>query len=61
MYPLLLTTFPPEGPGAQNLLITNNQISDSGVGGGPGAIIIARQPISGSAPMRMQAYRGAAH
>jgi hypothetical protein len=45
MYPLLLTTFPPEGPGAQNLLIANNQISDSGVGGGPGAIIIARQRL----------------
>jgi hypothetical protein len=49
MYPLLLTTFPPEGPGAQNLLITNNQISDSGVGGGPGAIIIARQRLVYSA------------
>jgi hypothetical protein len=49
MYPLLLTTFPPEGPGAQNLRITNNQISDSGVGGGPGAIIIARQRLIFSA------------
>jgi Right handed beta helix region len=49
MYPLLLTTFPPEGPGAQNLLIANNQISDSGVGGGPGAIIIARQQLVYSA------------
>lgn len=45
MYPMLLTTFPPEGPGAQNLLIANNQISNSGVGGGPGAIIIARQRL----------------
>jgi hypothetical protein len=49
MYPLLLTTFPPEGPGAQNLLIAHNQISDSGVGGGPGAIIIARQRMVYSA------------
>jgi hypothetical protein len=38
--------FAPESPGAQDVVIANNRISDTGVGGGPGAIILSRQGMT---------------
>jgi hypothetical protein len=46
---LFLTTFAPEGPGAQNLVIANNKISEGGVNGGPGAVILSRERMVYSA------------
>jgi hypothetical protein len=43
MYALFLTMFAPEGPGAQDVLVANNKISDVGVNGGPAAVILSRQ------------------
>jgi hypothetical protein len=45
MYALYLTMYPPEGPGAQDVVIANNKISDTGVNGGPGAVILSRQAM----------------
>jgi hypothetical protein len=42
MHALFLTVFPPEGAGAQNVVIADNTISDGGVGGGPGAVVVSR-------------------
>jgi hypothetical protein len=50
MYALFLTAFPPEGPGAQNVVIANNNISSGGVNGGPGAVIVSRERMVYSAP-----------
>ena len=49
MYALLLTTFPPEGPGAQDVVIANNKISEGGLNGGPAAIILSRERMIYSA------------
>jgi hypothetical protein len=50
MYALYLTMFPPEGPGAQDLVIANNKISETGRNGGPAAVILSRQGLVYSAP-----------
>lgn len=42
LYALFLTVFPPEGAGAQDVIIAENTISDGGLGGGPGAVIVSR-------------------
>ncbi len=43
MYALFLTVFPIEGPGAQNVLIVDNDVSATGVGGGLSAVILSRE------------------
>jgi Periplasmic copper-binding protein (NosD) len=43
MHALFLTTFPPEGPGAQNVTIAGNSISGGGVNGGLGAVVLSRE------------------
>ncbi|MDB5398792.1 MAG: hypothetical protein JWQ55_810 [Rhodopila sp.] len=46
LYALYLTMFAPEGPGAQDVVIANNKISDTGAGGGPAAIVLSRQGMT---------------
>jgi hypothetical protein len=40
---IFLTTCPPEGPGAQDVVIASNTISEGGVNGGPSAIAVSRE------------------
>jgi hypothetical protein len=43
MHALFLTTFPLEGPGAENVTIAGNSISGGGVNGGLGAVVLSRE------------------